>query len=104
MTIHKAKGLKFDHVILPGLSKSPGRAKRLADLKATGVPVDANQTAVQYVEAFIPVVEAIAVFSFGQAEQKLIVDVTERLVKRAAEMREALMPSASGDDQKKKQQ
>ena len=23
MTIHKSKGLEFDHVILPGLSKSP---------------------------------------------------------------------------------
>lgn len=75
-------------------------ATRLGNLAAKGAPADAHQINVQYVEAFLPVVEAIAAFSFGQAEQKLTMDVADRLVKTAVEMRESLMPAAGGDDQK----
>jgi hypothetical protein len=76
-------------------------AQRLKDLEARGQSVDAHQASVQYVQAFVPVVQAISDFSFGQVPQKLIVAVSERLVKRAAEMRETLAASADGDDQKR---
>ncbi|MGH1398622.1 MAG: hypothetical protein ACRBCT_05345 [Alphaproteobacteria bacterium] len=75
-------------------------ATRLGNLAAKGAPADAHQVNVQYVHAFLPVVEAIAAFSFGQPEQKLTMDVSDRLVKTAVEMRESLMADASGDDQK----
>jgi hypothetical protein len=76
-------------------------AQRLKDIEARGQSVDAHQASVQYVQAFVPVVQAISDFSFGQVPQKLIVDVSERLVKRAAEMRETLVPAAEGDEQKR---
>lgn len=75
--------------------------QRLLDLQAKGQIVDGHQAAIQYIGAFIPVVEAIATFSFGQAEQKLVMDVTNRLVQRAAEMREALLPNLDAEDQKR---
>jgi len=75
-------------------------ATRLGNMAAKGAPADAHQVNIQYVGAFLPVVEAIAAFSFGQAEQKLTMDVADRLVKTAVEMRESLMSGASGDDQK----
>ena len=79
---------------------SPEHVERLEKLKADGAPVDTHQISIQYVDALIPVINAIAAFPFGQPEQKLIMDVSDRLVKRSAEMREALMPMVSGDDEK----
>jgi hypothetical protein len=74
--------------------------QRLEDLEARGQGVDAHQTTIQYIGALIPVVEAIAAFPFGQPEQKLIMDVTDRLVRRTAEMRETLLPGLPASDQK----
>lgn len=79
---------------------SPEHAARLEKLPASGAPVDAHQINLQYVHAFIPVVNAVGAFSFGLPEQKLVMDISDRLVKRAVEMREALLPALSDDDQK----
>ncbi|MCB1651658.1 MAG: hypothetical protein KDI46_06360 [Alphaproteobacteria bacterium] len=77
-------------------SSSMENTQRLADLIARGqIPMDGHQVALQYVEAMTPVVQAIAAFSFGQPEQKLIVDVTGRLVGRAAQMRKTLLPDTN---------
>lgn len=73
---------------------------RLEKLKADGGVVDAHQINIQYVDALIPVINAVGAFPFGQPEQKLIMDVSDRLVKRTAEMRETLLPGLSGDDEK----
>ncbi len=79
---------------------SPEHIKRLQQLKADGSVVDTHQINIQYIEAFIPVINSINTFPFGQPEQKLIMDVSDRLIKRSAEMRENLMPSISGDHEK----
>lgn len=71
---------------------SPESTLRLKDLDAKGQNTDASQTQVQYVQAFIPVVEAIAAFPFGQGEQKLMTEVSDRLVKKSIELRETLFP------------
>ncbi len=71
---------------------SPETVTRLKNLKAEGQSVDLYQTQIQYIQAFIPVVEAIAAFSFGQKEAKLVTDVSDKLVKHAVELREALLP------------
>ena len=79
---------------------SPDHVARLEKLKADGGIVDAHQINIQYVDALIPVINAVGAFPFGQPEQKLIMDVSDRLVKRTAEMREVLLPGLSGDDEK----
>ncbi|HOO82391.1 MAG TPA: hypothetical protein PK513_07810 [Alphaproteobacteria bacterium] len=65
---------------------------RLKNLQASGQIVDSYQTQIQYMQAFIPVIDAIAAFPFGQPEAKLIMDVSARLVKKAVDLRETLLP------------
>lgn len=79
---------------------SPEHIERLQKLEGDGAPMDAHQITIQYVHTFIPVVNAVSAFSFGQAEQKLVIDISDRLVKQAVEMRESLLPELDGDDQK----
>lgn len=62
--------------------------------------IDPVQTGIQYVYAFLPVVNAVGSFPFGQPEQKLIMEIAERLVTKAAELREALLPALEGEAQK----
>lgn len=74
---------------------------RLEDIRAKGQPVDAQQSHIQYIYAFLPVVSAVGAFSFGQPEQKLIIDVANQLVKRAVELREILLSTLAEEDQKR---
>jgi len=76
---------------------TPETVERLKKIEAEGQIVDGYQTQIQYMQAFIPVIEAIAAFPFGQAEAKLIMDVSDRLVKKSVELREALLPGV-GDE------
>ncbi len=71
--------------------------ERLKNLEASGQIADTYQTQIQYMQAFIPVTEAIAAFPFGQAEAKLVMDVSDRLVKKSVELREVLLPGV-GDE------
>lgn len=61
---------------------------------------DPVQAGVQYVYAFLPVINAVGAFPFGQPEQKLIMEIAERLVTKAAELREILLPDLEGEMQK----
>ncbi len=70
-------------------------ARRLTALGADGQETDAQQTALQYIHAFIPVVNAISIFPFGQPEQKLIMDVSSRLIAKASEMSAVLLGSGN---------
>lgn len=80
---------------------SPENTQRLKDIKATGNGVDANQSTVQFIQAMAPVVNAIAVFPFGQQENLLVQEVTTRLTQKAAMIRENMFGgSLSEDDQK----
>ncbi len=75
--------------------------QRLKTLEAQGEAVDSKQTDIQYIQAFIPAVNAIGAFSFGQPEQKLMQDVADRLTKKAMALRETIFgDSLSGDEQK----
>lgn len=71
--------------------------ERLQNLEAKGQASDTYQTQIQYMQAFIPVVEAIAQFPFGQAEAKLIMDVSDRIIKKSIELREALLPNVDDE-------
>lgn len=83
-------------------SPSVENAQRIADLKAKGEAVDAAQADLQYIEAFVPVVQAVSGFSFGQPENKLALDIADRLVKRAVEMREAQFSHVTNSDEQKR--
>lgn len=90
--------LTFSENFAPG----PEIVQRLKELEARGQGVDPAQTQVQYVQAFVPVVEAIAEFPFGQAEQKLLMEVSGRLVKKSVELRETLLPGISDEQDQKR--
>ena len=80
---------------------SEENTERLKQIKAQGQPVDARQTDIQYIQAFIPAVNAIGDFSFGEPEQKLVQEVADRLTKKAMTLRESIFAdSLSPDDQK----
>lgn len=68
--------LTFSENFIP----SPENIARLQQMRADGRSVDAQQTILQSVQAFLPVINAIGAFPFGQPEKKLIQDVSERLL------------------------
>ncbi len=81
---------------------SEENTERLKQIKAQGQPVDGRQTDIQYIQAFIPAVNAIGDFSFGEPEQKLVQEVADRLTQKAMVLREAIFTtSLSPDDQKR---
>lgn len=61
-------------------SPSEEQIDRLTTLKAQAVAADSPQMTVQYLDAFMPVMNAIGQYSFGQSETKLMQDVASRLV------------------------
>ena len=75
--------------------------QRLKALRATQTPQDAAQVQIQYIEALLPVVSAVNAFPFGQAEQKLIVDISSRLIAQAKALRQSLFADAAADDHKR---
>ena len=78
-------------------SPTPETVERLKNLEAGGQMVDGYQSQIQYIQAFVPVVEAVAAFPFGQPEAKLVMDVSDRLVKKAVQLREALLPDQNDE-------
>ena len=76
---------------------TPQTVERLQNLEAKGQASDTYQTQIQYMQAFIPVVEAIAQFPFGQAEAKLIMDVSNRIINKSVELRETLLPNVDDE-------
>lgn len=65
---------------------SPENAARLDLLKANGTPSDSHQITIQYIQAFVPVADAIATFPFGQSEKKMMQDAADRINGRAHQM------------------
>jgi hypothetical protein len=92
-----------------GQAISPDEAKRLAGIASelqtkfkTQIPAG-NETVpntvatfrVKMMETLVPVVGAVAQYSFGRAEHALLAEVAERLVKTADQVTRALAPSGS---------
>ncbi len=73
---------------------------RLKNISADGQQTDPAQNYVQYINAFTPVINAAGVFSFGQPEQKLLMDISSRLTARAQQMRERLFGDAGADNRR----
>ena len=75
-------------------------AGRLKNISAQGQNVDAAQSYIQYVQAFTPVINAANAFSFGQPEQKFVMDVTSKITARAKSSRENMFGDLSADNQR----
>lgn len=58
-------------------------AIRIDQLDPGVVLADENQMSIQYINCLIPVVNAVAAFSFGRPERKLVQEIAGRLVERA---------------------
>lgn len=65
--------------------------QRLETMEAGTMPVDENQIGIQYIGALIPVINIIAAFPFGRPENKLVQEVTDRLVARSESIGKTLM-------------
>ena len=76
---------------------TPETVERLKNLEASGQIVDGYQSQIQYIQAFVPVVEAVAAFPFGQPEAKLVMEVSDKLVKKSVQLREALLPEQNDE-------
>jgi hypothetical protein len=63
----------------------------------TGPPIHT----LHFLQALLPVVNAVTHFAFGQNEQKLIADIGVRLSKTAETLRGTLFPVTLSDDEKK---
>jgi hypothetical protein len=74
--------------------------ERLNQLHATGAPADALQMTVQFIQAFVPVVNAVGTFSFGQNEQTMVMEVAQRLLGSATSIA-ASIPGARSEMQQR---
>lgn len=79
---------------------NPENTQRLNDLAATGQAVDAHQVNIQYIQALTPVINACGAFSFGQSEQKVVMEITSKLVARSSNVRAAMFGDLPEGDQK----
>ena len=74
----------------------------LENLQASGQAVSAHQTNIQYLHLFIPVIEAVGKFAFGQQDKTLMRDIAGRLSNEAKLLRaEIFGESLSADDAKR---
>lgn len=64
---------------------------RLETLEAQGFAVDENQLNIQYMQAFLPVIAAVADFSFGRDEKQFVTEIAEKLQAHAKKLTDGLL-------------
>lgn len=74
---------------------------RLRGLSADFALLDGQQLQLQQIMAFLPVLQAISAFSFGQTEAKLVKEVAQRLVSWSSAFRERILGSGLDADEEK---
>lgn len=97
MTAAMQTVLTFSDNFVPGGDVS----QRMENLRPKGQPVDEAQAALQFIHSFIPVVNAVTAFPFGQPEQKLIMDVSSRIIQKAEDLRIRLFGNPGENEQKR---
>lgn len=80
---------------------SPEAIARLHEMEQGIGLFDGHQLTIRYLDSFLPVVEAVGAFSFGQPEKKLVLDICQRLSQRAGELRAQIFEGRLDEDQKK---
>ena len=76
-------------------------ADRLKNLNANGLPSDAHQINIQYIQAFTSVAHIIASFPFGQAEKKMVQEAAEKITGKAKEITSNVFGTDISEDDKK---
>jgi len=69
---------------------SPEHHRRLADLAAQAQVVDLPQIQIQYMQAFVPVIDAVQGFAFGHKETVLIGNISSKLIAQAEDLAASL--------------
>jgi hypothetical protein len=75
-------------------SPSEESTARLKSLQADARPTDHYQTNLQYLQAFVLVADAIAGFSFGQTEKKMMQDAAEKINTKARQLSQSIAGKA----------
>lgn len=94
-TRRMVKALESVIVFADNFTPAAEHAGRLATLESVPPFFDAVQTNIYAMHALLPAISAIADFSFGQSETRLIQDVSDRLGARAKEILSMLPPDAN---------
>lgn len=76
-------------------------AERLANVSANGLPADAHQINVQYLQAFAPVAHVITSFSFGQTEKKMAQETAEKITSKSKTIVAEIFGDGLDEDQRK---
>lgn len=66
---------------------------RMSQIDVDFFPMDPTQVTLLYMNALLPAVNSIMAYSFGQAEKKLVQDVSDRLVRESKVLRGRLFPA-----------
>lgn len=74
---------------------------RLENIDKDFFPADEAQIQILYIQALVPTVNAIVAFPFGMPERKLVQDVTERLLKKASDIRKVSYPDLTESSARK---
>lgn len=77
-------------------------SEALENMSAAGQVVSAHQTNIQYLHLFIPVIEAVGKFAFGQQGKTLMRDIAGRLTNEAKLMRTALFGDVQDASEQKR--
>jgi len=89
-------GLEAVLTFSDSFAPAAGNTARIEHMDAARVPGDESQISIQYVNALVPVVNAVAAFSYGRPEKKLVQEIAGHLVARAQDMRTRIMPDSTG--------
>lgn len=102
-TAFKAWGKPLDEEHMASLvevaSSLENRFKDDEPVAPDAVPNTASMFRTKMMEAMIPVLGAIAQYSFGRSEHLLLAEVSERLVKTADQVTRALAPAGASPEQ-----
>lgn len=74
--------------------------ERLKTLEKDNAPGDKTQQQVRYLHTLLPAINSVMAFPFGQKEQKMAQDVTDKLVQRTKQMCDEIFPDIAEDVRK----
>jgi hypothetical protein len=92
-----ARSLESIITLAQNFSPAAGHAARLKLLDGSRPMFDASQSQIFYLSAMLPVLTAVAEFSYGKPENQLLAEIAGKLEQRAEALRADLMGSGADD-------